>query len=84
MMGGKLWKLNEDLFLAAYYSGNGDFIGQHDLGRKKGAATQRVSLLKKTGAWDVLLKMEAAAIEYARVTRTLEVEYVRLISGDVA
>lgn len=80
-MGGKHWKLSEDLFLAAYYSNGGDFIGRHDLGRKKGAATQRVAFLKKTGAWDVLLKMEETSVEYARATHTLQAEYVRLISG---
>jgi hypothetical protein len=50
----KHWRLEDDEFLIAYYDIMGDFIGEHDLGRKKGAATRRVAHLKKTGAWDAL------------------------------
>lgn len=50
----KRWSYDEDMFLAAYFDAIGDYIGVHDLGRPRGAATKRVQKLKETGAWDCL------------------------------
>ena len=60
----KRWTLKEDRFLAAYFDGLGDYIGTHDLGRPKGAATKRVEKLKECGAWDILKLMGACDIAY--------------------
>lgn len=37
----KRWTLKEDLFLHSYFEAVGDYVGTHDLGRPKGAATIR-------------------------------------------
>lgn len=50
----KQWTFENDLFLAAYFDAVGDYVGTHDLGRPKGAATARVKKLKACGAWDLL------------------------------
>lgn len=60
----KRWTADDDRFLAAYFEAVGDSIGQHDLGREKGAAAKRVKILRKTGAWDVLKLVEAAELAY--------------------
>jgi len=60
----KRWSAKDDRFLVAYFEAVGDRIGQHDLGREKGAATKRVKILRKTGAWDVLKLVEAAELAY--------------------
>ena len=58
------WTFDEDRFLHAYYDAVGDFVGEHDLGRPKGAATARVRLLKKNGGWGALSDLEAAKAHY--------------------
>jgi len=50
----KRWTFKEDLFLAQHFEAMGDWVGQHDLGRPKGAATKRVAALKEMGVWEVL------------------------------
>jgi hypothetical protein len=62
----KRWSFSDDTFLRAYYDGIGDFIGVHDLGRPKGAATRRVAHLKKTGAWDALTDYFDAKAAYCK------------------
>ena len=63
----KRWTMEEDLFVHAYI-GIGDFIGPHDLGRPKGAATKRAKFLKESGAWDALDRLKQAEIDYRRAT----------------
>lgn len=65
-MSGKRWTFSEDAFLHAYFDGVGDFIGEHDLGRPKGAATARVRRLRKCGAWAALDKYEEARTDYLK------------------
>lgn len=60
----KRWTFEDDTFLHAFYEGMGDWIGQHDLGRPKGAATRRVRHLKQTGAWDALTARQKATNDY--------------------
>lgn len=60
----KRWTEEDDRFLVAYFETLGDYIGEHDLGRPKGAATKRVKVLRETGAWDVLKLIEAAEAAY--------------------
>lgn len=60
----KRWTEREDKFLAAYFDAMGDYIGVHDLGRPKGAATKRVEKLKECGAWSALQMMSAAHSAY--------------------
>ena len=50
----KRWTVEDDDFLARYYDAMGDYIGEHDLGRPKGAAAKRVKFLKDCGAWDAI------------------------------
>jgi hypothetical protein len=69
----KRWSFEDDLFLVAYFDAVGDYIGQHDLGRPKGAATKRVQKLKESGAWDVL-KMHADTRLAYRVALDLPLE----------
>lgn len=58
------WTIQEDTFLFAYFEAVGDFIGEHDLGRPKGAATARVRHLKRTGAWAAMERMRQAESDY--------------------
>jgi len=62
----KRWTMNEDIFLHAFFDGLGDMIGEHDLGRPKGAATARVKHLKFTGAWDALDNLKCAEQDYRK------------------
>lgn len=62
----KRWTLEEDRFLHSYFDAVGDFIGTHDLGRPKGAATKRVKHLRATGAWDALTRECDAARDYRK------------------
>lgn len=69
----KRWSFEDDLFLAAHFDAVGDYIGQHDLGRPKGAATKRVQKLKESGAWDVLRMHADTRLAY-RVALDLPLE----------
>lgn len=62
----KRWSLKEDLCLFAYFDIVGDFVGTHDLRRPAGAATRRVALLKRTGAWACLERRQKAERDYFR------------------
>lgn len=64
------WTMDEDLFLADYFDSIGDFVGEHDLGRPRGAATKRVRVLKESGAWDWLKMIRRAEREYRYATGT--------------
>jgi len=64
------WTMEEDMFLADYFEALGDFVGEHDLGRPRGAATKRVKVLKDSGAWDWLKTIRRAEREYRYATGT--------------
>jgi len=60
----KRWSFSDDAFLHAFYDAVGDYVGEHDLGRKKGAATRRVAKLKKLGGWAALDAIAEARQSY--------------------
>lgn len=62
----KAWTQDEDEFIHSYFEGMGDFIGVHDLGRPKGAATRRAKFLKDSGAWAALDRVSEAYTDYLR------------------
>lgn len=63
----KRWTVKEDLFIHAYFDALGDMIGPHDLGRPKGAAAKRARVLKQSGAWAALDRMNAAEFEFRMI-----------------
>jgi hypothetical protein len=63
-MAGKRWTFKEDLFLHEFFDAIGDYVGTHDLGRPRGAATKRVAFLRATGAWAALDRRKAAEADY--------------------
>ena len=77
------WKLEDDGFLVAYFDSVGDYIGVHDLGRPKGAATRRVADLKKSGAWDALVRMQQVHNRANIASLRAELEYARAVGWDV-
>lgn len=60
----KRWTFHEDVFLHEFFDAVGDWVGTHDFGRPKGAATRRVAMLKFTGAWDALTRRRQAEVAY--------------------
>lgn len=49
----KRWKLEDDIFLAAYVDVGANYVANHDLGfQSKDAGVNRVKKLKELGLWD--------------------------------
>lgn len=82
-MGGKHWKFEDDAFLASYFDAVGDYIGEHDLGRAKGAATRRVAHLKETGAWDALMRQMSGENRAAIASLRAEIDYAKALGFEV-
>lgn len=60
----KRFTFENDAYLFTYYE---PFLARHigrDLGRSEAAIKARVAKLKKTGAWDALVRMKTARGDY--------------------
>jgi hypothetical protein len=79
----KRWRMEDDEFLVCYFDAMGDFIGEHDLGRPKGAATRRVNVLRKTGAFDAIARRFEAKNRGNIAAYRAELEYAIALGFDV-
>lgn len=77
------WRYEDDEFLVSYFDSVGDYIGEHDLGRPKGAATRRVAHLKATGAWDALCRKHQVENRGNIASLRAELEYARALGFKV-
>lgn len=68
------WTFDEDRFLHAYFDAVGDIVGEHDLGRPRGAATARVRKLKANGAWGALTDLQNARAHYFEIVGTSSID----------
>ena len=82
-MGARHWSYEDDEFLISYFDAVGDYVGTHDLGRPKGAATRRVAQLKKCGAWDALIRKQQLEAKAGIASLRAELDYAKALGYSI-